>query len=94
MPVALEVEPSFIAVSQYNLAAGMNNRVWFYDLTKPQPSLENAPLMLKDRQYLGGVSSIKLNPEYASVLSEGKLQLHMVSLTILKQFVFEADKTV
>lgn len=63
----------------------MNNRIWFYDLSKPQPSLENAPLMLKDRQYLGGVTSIRLNPEYASVLFEGKLQLHMVC-SILKIF--------
>lgn len=79
MPITLETEPSFIGISQYNLAAGMNNRIWFYDLSKPQPGSESAPLMLKDRQYLGGVSSIKLNPEYAAVLFEGKLQLHMVS---------------
>lgn len=80
VPIALEIEPSFIGVSQYNLAVGMNNRIWFYDLTRPQAGAENAPLMLKDRQYLGGITSVKLNPEYVSVLFEGKLQLHMVSL--------------
>ncbi|XP_063927605.1 WD repeat-containing protein 19 [Zophobas morio] len=76
--ITLETEPSFIAVGPYHIAAGMNNRVWFYDLTRPQPGADDAPLMLKDRQYLGGVTSIKLNPEYASVLFEGKLQLHMI----------------
>lgn len=72
------MEPSFIAVGQYHLAAGMNNRVWFYDLTRSQPGNEDAPMKLKDRQYLGGVTSIRLNPEYASVLFEGKLLLHMI----------------
>lgn len=57
----------------------MNNNAWFYDLTKPQTDSEDSPLKLKTKQYLGTVSSIKLNPEYASVLFEGKLQLHMVS---------------
>lgn len=80
IPVMLEIEPTFLAVSQFHLAAGMNNRAWFYDLTKPQPGYENSPLLLRDRQYLGGVSSIKLNPEYASVLFEGKIQLHMVRI--------------
>lgn len=80
IPVSLEVEPTFLAISQFHLAAGMNNRTWFYDLTKPQPGYENSPLMLRDRLYLGGVSSIKLNPEYASVLFEGKIQLHMVRI--------------
>lgn len=73
------MEPTFLAVSPFHLAAGMNNRVWFYDLTRPQPGYENLPFMLRDREYLGGVTSIYLNPEYASVLFEGKIQLHMVS---------------
>lgn len=79
VPVTLEVEPSFIAVGRYHLAVGMNNNAWFYDLTKPQPDSEDSPLKLKTMQYLGAVSSIKLNPEYASVFFEGKIQLHLVS---------------
>ncbi len=30
--VAVEVEPSFIAVGPYHVAVGMNNRAWFYAL--------------------------------------------------------------
>ncbi|CAH0560259.1 unnamed protein product [Brassicogethes aeneus] len=78
IPVTLMVEPSFIAVGQYHVAAGMNNRIWFYDLTKPQVGTEDSPLMIGDRQYLGVVTSICLNPEYASVMFEGSLQLHMI----------------
>lgn len=79
VPISLEIEPSFIGVGPYHLAAGMNNRVWFYDLTKSQPGVDDAPLKLKDRQYLGAVTSVRLNSEYAAVLFEGKLLLHMVS---------------
>lgn len=56
----------------------MNNNAWFYDLTKAMSDNEDCPLKLKTKQYLGAVTSIKLNPEYASVLFEGKLQLHLV----------------
>ncbi|XP_048517184.1 WD repeat-containing protein 19 [Dendroctonus ponderosae] len=76
--VNLPIEPSFIGVGQFHMAAGMNNRIWFYDLTKSQPGSEDMPLSLSDRQYLGAVTSVKLNPEYASVLFEGKIQLHMI----------------
>lgn len=57
----------------------MNNNAWFYDLTKPEPDNEDSPLKLNTKQYMGAVTSIKLNPEYSSVLYEGKIQLHMVN---------------
>ncbi|KAK9870346.1 hypothetical protein WA026_006430 [Henosepilachna vigintioctopunctata] len=78
IPITLDIEPSFIGLGTYHLAVGMNNRIWFYDLTKPQPGMDDAPLLLRDRQYLGGVTSIKINSEYAAVLYEGKLHLHMI----------------
>ncbi|KAK4886815.1 hypothetical protein RN001_003086 [Aquatica leii] len=78
IPIALETEPSFIAVGSYHLTAGMNSRAWFYDLTKSQDGADDSPLFLRDRQYLGVVTSICLNVEYASVLYEGKIQLHMI----------------
>ena len=28
--VSIEVEPSFVGVGPYHVAAGMNNRAWFY----------------------------------------------------------------
>lgn len=78
IPIALDIEPSFIGVGTYHLAVGMNNRVWFYDLTKPQPGIEDSPFLLKDRQYLGGITAIKMNSDYAAVFYEGKIQLHMI----------------
>ena len=30
LTVSIEVEPSFVGVGPYHVAAGMNNRAWFY----------------------------------------------------------------
>jgi WD repeat-containing protein 19 len=51
----------------------MNNRAWFFELG------QNKATLLRDWEYLGTVTSLRLNAEYASVLYEGKIQLHMVS---------------
>ena len=34
---------------------------------------------MKDREYLGTVNAIYLNADYAAVLFEGKVQLHLAS---------------
>ncbi|NXN95131.1 WDR19 protein, partial [Rhinopomastus cyanomelas] len=70
--VSVEVEPSFVALGGYHLAAGMNNRAWFYALG------ENKVKKLKDVEYLGTVASMRLNSDYAAALFEGKVQLHMI----------------
>ncbi|XP_057660350.1 WD repeat-containing protein 19 [Diorhabda carinulata] len=75
--VSLEIEPSFIAVGHYYLAAGMNNSIWFYNLPKDQV-FDDVSLKLKEKQYMGAISSIKLGQEYIAVLVEGKLLLHLV----------------
>ena len=36
---------------------------------------------LKDVEYLGTVASICLHSDYAAALFEGKIQLHLVSIT-------------
>ena len=54
MKVPTHIEPSFIAVGQYHLAIGMNNRAWFCTFT------EQGPSQFKDREYLGTVSQIQV----------------------------------
>ncbi|XP_072391731.1 WD repeat-containing protein 19 isoform X3 [Diabrotica undecimpunctata] len=76
--IPLEIEPSFIAVGHYYFAAGMNNSIWFYNLPKRQLGLGDVPLKLKEKQYSGAITSIRLGQEYVSVLVEGRLQLHLV----------------
>nr|CAD7392000.1 unnamed protein product [Timema cristinae] len=69
----LPVEPSWLSLGPYHCAAGLNNRAWFYELGST-----DTVLILKEREYLGTVTSVKLSAEYASVLHEGKIQLHMI----------------
>ena len=69
----MKVEPTFVCVGPYHLAVGMNNRAWFY-LTG-----ENAAELLSDKEYLGTVNKMFINGEYAAVLYDNKLQLHMAS---------------
>ncbi|KAL9972694.1 hypothetical protein ACROYT_G019054 [Oculina patagonica] len=72
LSVDIIVEPSFVALGPYHLAVGMNNRAWFYTLA------DKGPEQLKDREYLGTVNAIHLNADYAAVLFEGKVQLHLI----------------
>lgn len=81
-----DMEPSFLSIGPSHLAVGMNNRAWFYDLSDNNPELSDAraksslrpPKLLFDKEYLGNISSICLNTEYASVLFEGRIFLHQV----------------
>ncbi|XP_020847251.1 WD repeat-containing protein 19 isoform X2 [Phascolarctos cinereus] len=75
--VSVEVEPNFLAIGLYHLAVGMNNRAWFYALR------EDIVKKLKDVEYLGTVASMCLHSDYAAVLFEGKIQLHMIESEIL-----------
>ncbi|KAI8510995.1 WD repeat-containing protein 19 [Branchiostoma belcheri] len=70
--ISIEVEPTFLALGPYHMAAGMNNRAWFYVLG------DKGPEKLKDKEYLGTITSMKLNADYAAVMFEGKVQLHLV----------------
>eukprot|EP00062_Callorhinchus_milii_P005042 gi/632944082/ref/XP_007887304.1/ PREDICTED: WD repeat-containing protein 19 isoform X2 [Callorhinchus milii] len=72
--VSVELEPNFIAVGPYHVAVGMNNRAWFYSLG------ENGVEKLKDTEYLGTVTNMCLNSDYAAALFENRVQLHMIEL--------------
>ncbi|XP_046853283.1 WD repeat-containing protein 19-like [Xenia sp. Carnegie-2017] len=69
--VDLSIEPTFIALGPYNLVVGMNNRAWFYVFNQ-------AVEMLKDREYLGTVSKMYLNTDYAAVMFDNRVQLHLI----------------
>jgi len=70
--IALSVEPSFVAVGPFHLAAGMNNTIWFYTLTDQGSS------SCRDREYLGSISQVCLSADYAAVAFEGKVQVHLI----------------
>ncbi|KAG1699797.1 hypothetical protein DVH05_012692 [Phytophthora capsici] len=71
--IALSVEPSFVAIGPRHVAVGMNNRVWFYRCDG-----SGADALVNEQQYLGRVTSMKLNRDYAVVLCDGKASLHLI----------------
>ena len=72
LTVGAEIEPSFVCLGPYHLALGMNNRVWYYELGDMSVDF------VRDREYLGTVQEIHLNGDYAAVLFDGKVQLHVL----------------
>lgn len=74
-----EMEPSFLGIGPYNLVVGMNNRIWYYKIDTSDSSNLSTSL-LGDREYLGSIKNVCLNGEFISVLFEGRLQIHTVSI--------------
>nr|XP_053654166.1 WD repeat-containing protein 19-like [Cherax quadricarinatus] len=72
LTVSVDVEPSFLGVGPFHLVVGMNNRAWIYTLG------EESAMLLRDREYLGTITSVHVNADYASVLYEGKIQFHLL----------------
>ena len=71
----LEVEPSFIAIGPYHLAAGMNNHVWFYDLGR---TLGDSPMLLGDREFIAEIKNVQLNGDFCSTHCTGHLILQSI----------------
>lgn len=46
--------------------------------------IRSGPEKLKDREYLGTITSMSLNADYAAVLMENKVQLHLVREVMCK----------
>ena len=71
--IKVDLEPGFIGLGPYHILVGMNNRIWIYNIADDMVSL------IRDREYLGTIHSVRVSSDYASVFFEGKLQLHLVS---------------
>lgn len=71
--VQTDVEPAFVALGPSHLAAGMNNRIWFYNSLHP-----NNCHLANEQEYIGSVESVSLNATHACVLIEGRVYLHPI----------------
>lgn len=80
--ITTEMEPSFLGLGPYHLAVGMNNRIWFYKINSSDLSKLSISL-LGDREYLGSVKNVCINNEFISVLFEGRIQIHTVSILFI-----------
>lgn len=61
-----------------HVAVALNNRALFWNLGIGQNS--HSTMVHFERDYLATVDSMNMNEVYASVLFDGKLQLHAVSI--------------
>lgn len=77
--MALEIEPSVIAIGPFHFACGMNNHAWFYDLNRP---LDEASKPLNDREYIAEINDLKMNAKYCAALIGGRVSLHPVSFSL------------
>ncbi|CAH8497761.1 unnamed protein product [Schistosoma turkestanicum] len=70
----IDIEPTFIGFGQKYLAVGINNHVWFYELTKSEI------VLISEHDYLTTVDRISLNENYAAACGQdGKLTLHWIN---------------
>jgi len=74
------MEPSFLSIGPHHLAVGLNNRIWYYKFNISD-SIKLSASLLGNREYLGTVKSVCINDEFISVLFEGRLQIHTVSVS-------------
>ncbi|XP_050433820.1 WD repeat-containing protein 19 [Adelges cooleyi] len=82
--VMAEMEPTILGIGPFNLAVGMNNTVWYYQINTNEPNKLSTTL-IGDQEYLKSVKSICLNAEFVSVLFEGRLQLHTIDSVVSKE---------
>jgi len=79
----IDIEPSFVACGPHHLATGMNNRAWFYFVSDEVKKAGKT----RDREYLGTIEHMSLNSNYAAVMFDGKVQLHMIDESVHEALV-------
>ncbi|KAJ9458311.1 Intraflagellar transport protein 172 [Diplonema papillatum] len=70
--IRVEIEPSFVALGPDHAAVGMNNCVWYYRYKAGDVRLVN------QKTYVSSIDSVKLSQDYAAVLSDGRVTLHII----------------
>eukprot|EP01064_Diplonema_japonicum_P002002 TRINITY_DN11304_c0_g1_i1.p1 TRINITY_DN11304_c0_g1~~TRINITY_DN11304_c0_g1_i1.p1 ORF type:complete len:1431 (+),score=452.89 TRINITY_DN11304_c0_g1_i1:1321-5613(+) len=76
--ISVEVEPTFVSLGPNHAAVGMNNCVWYYHLPERGITGTQAATKVTQRTYAYSVEQVKLSMEYAAVISEGKVTLHVI----------------
>jgi WD repeat-containing protein 19 len=74
--VPLRIEPAFIAMGGFHVAAGMNNKVYYHRI-----STDRHDLLVNDQEYLGAVTDVVMNDQFAAVLADGKVIVHPIELS-------------
>ena len=87
MKMTVMVEPSFLALGPFHMAVGINDRCWIYEIRDqgtavPHSHSERVCVVslgeVFEKSYLGNVTSMELNTQYAAALYDGHILLHTV----------------
>ena len=76
--IAIDAEPSFVALGRAHVAAGMNNRAWFYRVGPPEEQMSYAAERVNQREYVGTIDECALNDAVAAVRCEGRVTCHLI----------------
>lgn len=76
MKVTIPIEPSFVAVGPYHAAAGLNSQAYFYVVSSEDGSVQS--LSREPKTYMSTIDKLAMNSTYAAVLTDGRLQLHLI----------------
>lgn len=87
--VLLAVEPSWVAIGPKHVAAGMNNRAWFYCLETAVAT--SGAKGETAREYVAKVAGLKLNSTTAAALCDGRLQVHAIEQVAREAVIPEDD---
>eukprot|EP01063_Lacrimia_lanifica_P024005 TRINITY_DN3196_c0_g2_i1.p1 TRINITY_DN3196_c0_g2~~TRINITY_DN3196_c0_g2_i1.p1 ORF type:complete len:1456 (+),score=570.56 TRINITY_DN3196_c0_g2_i1:76-4443(+) len=89
--LSVEIEPTFVSLGPDTCAVGMNNCVWYYALsasndgdgvgrsTSRRQKPTSTASIVSQRSYVNTVQYVKLSAEYAAVMSEGMVTLHLIN---------------
>lgn len=69
----VEPEPENLALGPDHLAVSLNNKVWYYRIGE-QPGVPATQICVRD--FVGSVSTMAVNSNYAAVLSNGRVIVH------------------
>lgn len=74
----VKIEPAFCVLGPHDLAVGLNNECWFFSMkTKPAYAIKGmGDSIVSHFDYIASIHAVKLNSNYAAVLSEGRIHLH------------------
>ena len=78
LAVALECEPSFVALGEAHACAGANNQAWFYRVGRASEAAAAEPPLVNRREYLGVVDAVAMSASYAIAMCEGRAFVHAV----------------
>ena len=83
--VTLALEPTVIAVGAKHVAGGMNNKVYYHRIAGNNSNSHhsnrrdnNSDMIVNEQEYISKVKEVQLNANFAAILTDAKVFLHLI----------------